>query len=209
MKVLLDSYKKRKEEIKERLLCFRNNYEKDDESVFSELSFCLLTPQSKAVICDKAVRELEKRGLLLKGTEKEVRSCLRGVRFPNNKAKYILAARKLFMDCREAGIKNKLDKKDIFKTRDWLVKNVKGFGYKEASHFLRNIGLGEDLAILDRHILKNLKRYRIIKEIPLVLTGTKYMDIEKKMIKYFKKFNIPIEEIDLLFWSNETGMIFK
>ena len=27
--------------------------------------------------------------------------------------------------------------------------------YKEASHFLRNIGFGENIAILDRHILKN------------------------------------------------------
>jgi len=38
---------------------------------------------------------------------------------------------------------------------EWLVKNLTGLGYKEAGHFLRNIGSGK-IAILDRHILRNL-----------------------------------------------------
>ncbi|GAJ17855.1 unnamed protein product, partial [marine sediment metagenome] len=29
---------------------------------------------------------------------------------------------------------------DEIKLREWVVKNFKGLGYKEASHFLRNIG---------------------------------------------------------------------
>jgi len=53
--------------------------------------------------------------------------------------------------------------------REWLIRSIRGIGYKEASHFLRNIGLGENLAILDRHILKNLKFFGVIEEIPASL----------------------------------------
>ena len=41
-----------------------------------------------------------------------------------------------------------------------------GLGYKEASHFLRNIGLSEDIPILDRHILKNLVLLGAIDKVP-------------------------------------------
>ena len=68
-----------------------------------------------------------------------------------------------------------------FAARDWLVNEVKGYGFKEASHFLRNIGLGEDLAILDRHILKNLARVGVIDEVPSSMTEKNYKEIEEKM----------------------------
>ena len=89
------------------------------------------------------------------------------------------------------------------------MKNVNGLGYKETSHFLRNIGLGKNFAILDRHILKNLKRYGVIKSIPKTLTRKKYLEIERKMKKFSEKIKIPLAELDLLFWSEETGEIFK
>lgn len=89
------------------------------------------------------------------------------------------------------------------------MKNVKGMGYKEASHFLRNIGLADDLAILDRHILKNLKIFGIIEEIPKSLSKKKYLEIEEKMRNLANEVNIPLSHLDLLFWSKETGEIFK
>jgi N-glycosylase/DNA lyase len=82
-------------------------------------------------------------------------------------------------------------------------------GYKEASHFLRNIGFADDLAILDRHILKNLKIFGIIEEIPKSLSKKKYLEIEEKMRNLANEVNIPVSHLDLLFWSKETGEIFK
>ena len=93
--------------------------------------------------------------------------------------------------------------------REWLVSNLKGIGYKEASHFLRNIGMGKNIAILDRHILKNLQKHGAIKEIPKSLTPKKYVEIENQMRDFSRKVKIPMEEIDLLFWSEETGEVFK
>jgi N-glycosylase/DNA lyase len=93
--------------------------------------------------------------------------------------------------------------------RDWLVRNVKGIGYKEASHFLRNIGLGEKFAILDRHVLKNLKLLEIIKEIPEFLSKKRYLEIENKMKNFADIIKIPLSHLDLLLWYKETGKIFK
>lgn len=209
MKELLKDYRKRKKEIKRRLEDFKHVYKKRDKDIFSELCFCILTPQAKAVSCDAAIRRLERRNLLFAGARKEIRTCLKGVRFPNNKARYLIEAREFFKNGKGLDVKSKIDTRDVFKTREWLVRNIKGFGYKEASHFLRNIGFGKDLAILDRHILKNLKNYKVIKEIPRALSKEEYMWIEGKMRKFFKRVNISMEEVDLLFWSMETGMIFK
>lgn len=84
-----------------------------------------------------------------------------------------------------------------------------GLGMKEASHFMRNIGLFEDIAILDRHILKNLIEYDVISEIPKTLTVKIYLEIEQKMKEFAEKIKIPFTELDLLFWSEETGHVFK
>ncbi|MBU1852906.1 MAG: N-glycosylase/DNA lyase [Candidatus Omnitrophica bacterium] len=209
MKYLLQEYKKKQREIRKRLRFFRHVYKTGDREIFTELCFCILTPQSKAIVCDKAIQELQKKGMIFKGSQKDVKVHLKGVRFPNNKARYVIRARDFFKNGKDLDIKSKLDIKDSFKTRDWLVNNVKGIGYKEASHFLRNVGLGRDLAILDRHILRNLEKYGVIERIPVTLTRKKYINIEDKMRKFFKKLDISMEEIDLLFWSKETGIIFK
>ncbi|GAH98920.1 unnamed protein product, partial [marine sediment metagenome] len=174
-----------------------------------ELCFCILTPQSKAIYCDEAVKELVRSGLLLKGEKSDIKANLRRVRFPNSKASYLIAARKAFKNSRRFDIKSKIDEGNIFKTREWFVKNIKGLGYKEASHFLRNIGFGNDIAILDIHILRSLKRYRIIKKIPSLINRKIYLNVENKMRGFSLKIGIPLQELDLLFWSEQTGFIFK
>ena len=90
-------YKKKRQEIKKRLKEFQNLRNASDEDIFSELCFCVLTPQTKAVNCDKAVRDLKESGLLFKGDKSAISKRLKGlVRFHNNKATYIITARKLF-----------------------------------------------------------------------------------------------------------------
>ena len=206
---LLSEYRKKKNIIKDRLRSFKKVWAGTDRKIFSELCFCICTPQSRAVVCDKAVTLLDKKGFLLGGAKQDVRSRLKGVRFPNNKAKYILRARELFIKGNRVNIKTEIDSKNIIKTREWFVSNVKGIGFKEASHFLRNIGFGKDLAILDVHILRNMVRLGLIDEAPKSLPKKKYMHLEDKLRAFSKEIKIPMDELDLLFWSNETGEIFK
>jgi N-glycosylase/DNA lyase len=66
-----------------------------------------------------------------------------------------------------------------------------------------------DLAILDRHILKNLVRFGVIRRIPVSLTPKRYKAIEKRFLAFARDIEISMDELDLLFWSMETGEILK
>lgn len=201
-RALFSAYKEKNNEITKRLEEFKNLPEKD---YIHELIFCLLTPQSQAKKCWEAVVQLQKIG----DKKQTVSSCLSTkTRFHNNKTKYVLGARKRWEKIKEE-IDKELKKGEIIELRNWLADNVLGLGMKEASHFLRNIGKSQNqIAILDRHILKNLKSLKVIKAIPS-LNKKNYLKIEDKFKAFAKKIKIPIDHLDLLFWSEEEGTIFK
>lgn len=182
-----------------------------DEDLFHELVYCLLTPQSKAKSCFHAVTCLIDDDILLSGNVREIAKTLKGkVRFHNNKAKHIILARQRFTEKGKIKINRAIsDKGDPYMTREWLVDNIRGMGYKEASHFLRNIGLGEELAILDRHILKNLVLLGVINEVPSSLSRKRYLEIEAEMRRFAENIKIPMAHLDLLLWFKETKEIFK
>ncbi len=204
-------YTSKKAEITARLREFEGLWTKgSDEEIFAELVFCILTPQSRATSCWDAVVALREQNVLLKGSAGQIKKQLRCVRFHNKKAEYIVKARKLFLNDGRVSIKPVLSGfADIYECREWLVGNITGLGYKEAGHFLRNIGFGEKIAILDRHILKNLNLLGVIEKIPESLSRAKYIQIEKKMADFAKMSNIPLSHLDLLLWYKETGQIFK
>jgi len=184
--------------------------DKNDEEVFSELAFCLLTPQSKAQCCWDAIRTITSQNLLVEGTEDDIKGKLHRVRFHNKKARYLVGARTLFLNKGRLSIRTPLKNlPDVHACREWLVRNIKGLGYKEASHFLRNIGFGDRIAILDRHILKNLVHFDVIQEIPASMSRSGYMQIEQKMAEFARGIHIPLAHLDLLLWCKETGEIFK
>lgn len=204
-------YAERREDIRKRLGEFKEVFRTGSEDdIFAELSFCLLTPQSSAETCWKAVLKLKEKNLLLPGTPEQIGEHLHEVRFWENKAKYIVMARQQFT--RRDGLQLKQQVESFynpFERREWFVENVKGLGYKEAGHFLRNIGLGEEFAILDRHILRNMSQLGLVEEVPASMTKKKYLDIEERLRRFSREINIPMGELDLLFWSKETGWIFK
>lgn len=203
-------YREKRGAIQDRLLEFKRVMQWNDADVFAELSFCLLTPQSSAKVCWTAVTALKERSLLLKGSASDLQPHLSQVRFGESKAKYIVGARALFTKNGELFLKSQISSfYNPFELREWLVDNVKGLGYKEASHFLRNIGLGEEFAILDRHILRNLNRLGVISEIPVSITKKRYLEMEEKLRRFSTEIGIPMADLDLLFWSRETGWIFK
>jgi N-glycosylase/DNA lyase len=204
-------YGSRKKEIVSRLREFEQSWlQKSEKEILGELIFCLLTPQSRAKFCWDAIVALKEQNLLLKGTAGQIKKRLHCVRFHNKKAQYVIEARNLFIKNGRVSIKPLLNRvAGIQERREWLVKNIKGLGYKEASHFLRNMGFGESIAILDRHILRNLHLLSVIEGIPESLSRTKYLLIEKKMAEFAKEINIPLAHLDLLLWYKETGEIFK
>lgn len=202
-------YREIRGEIESRIADFQELWEEERyEDIFDELVFCLFTPQSKARACWSAVEELKEKDMLGDGSEKEISDQINRVRFRNNKAGYVVEAREKFGDVLE--LKEKLASFDDSKeARRWVVENIKGLGYKEASHFLRNVGYAQDLAILDRHILRNLVEIGVINEEPKTLTKKRYLKIEEKMKDFSDEIGIPIHHLDLVLWYKEAGEVFK
>jgi N-glycosylase/DNA lyase len=196
--------------IQKRLKEFEKLIGESDERIFAELCFCILTPQSNARVCWDSITGLMDSRVLYTGDESEILKKIRRIRFNRTKAKRIVGARDFFTADGILQIKKIIKKfKSNIKTREFLVENITGIGYKESTHFLRNIGMGNGLAILDRHILRNLCELAIIAEIPQSISKKRYLEIENQMMEFSKRVGIPMEELDLLLWSKETGGVFK
>ena len=196
-------YEKNKSRFKNRLDEFSEVLEPE---YFYELCFCFCTPQSKARHAIEVVEKLKARDFQNKhfNPVKILADKAHYIRFHNQKSKNMLNMKSIYPEIL------KLLKSDLSpaEKRLWLSLNVKGLGMKESSHFLRNIGY-RNLAILDRHILKHLVECEVFKEIPKVGSIKNYLYVEKYFLKFSNSIGIPIDELDLLFWSYETGEILK
>jgi N-glycosylase/DNA lyase len=152
------------------------------------------------------------RPLLLEGTHSELENALVGVhRYPRARAGYIVASREFLQQHCGLRLRKKLQSfADDLERRDWLVreKRIKGLGYKEASHFLRNIGL-KGYAILDKHVLRSLAELKIIDDPKPPNTRLRYLTVEKQLKKLAELAEIDFDELDLVLWSLKTGEILK
>ena len=207
---ILGIYRKIKKDISKAISGYKKVWKGTEKEIFAEMAFCILTPQSKAKNAWQAITTLVENNLLYEGSAEEIVEYLNIVRFKNNKSRYLVEFRDLMTKDEKLQPKKILESKgNTFEKRKWILKNVKGMGLKEANHVLRNLGFGEEIAILDRHILRNLQRLNVIEEIPKTLTEKKYYEIEKAMKKYSEYSGIKMDELDLVLWYKEAGEVFK
>lgn len=193
-----------KDTIRQRLHEFK---EVKPESYFYELCYCLCTPQSKAIHADQVVRQLQERLFYENGFNPEsiLRNKAHYIRFHSQKSISLMKARHEWQEIFSI-ITNA--ETSIFHKRDQLAKSVRGLGMKEASHFLRNIGKF-GVAIIDRHVLKHLVHCGVYCEVPRLSSKKDYLSIERQWFDYCCEIGIPQEEVDLIFWSYETGHVLK
>ena len=183
---------------------------RSDERLFEELVFCIFTAGASARMGLRSVEAV--RPLLRDGAHDELTQVLLGRhRYPAARAGYIVATREFLQaDC-GLRLRERLDSfADPIERRDWLArtKGVKGLGYKEASHFLRNIGL-RGYGILDKHILRCLHEVGVLESPLPPANRTRYLDVEARLKQFAKEQQIDFDELDLVLWSMKTGEILK
>ncbi len=181
----------------------------DDERIFEELVFCICTANTSAVMGLKAVDAL--RGHLMHASESEMTELLTDAsyRYPQKRPVYIVHAREFLREQIGFDLKVEIEEhKDHNERREWFVKNIKGLGYKEASHFLRNIGF-RGYAILDKHIINSMHEFGVLEKPEPPKNPKKYLEIEQKYKAFAKKVGIDMDELDLLLWSRKNGEILK
>jgi N-glycosylase/DNA lyase len=207
MKELLQALKKLKNSdvgnhVQRRIQEFKHIDTQSAEELFKELCFCILTANFNA---ERTIQIHATLSTCFSNSSKEslakkLKAC--GYRFPTTRATYIVNATK-----HKQAILTIIHSSSGEERREWLVKNISGLGYKEASHFLRNIGC-DDYAIIDSHIIDLLKRYHLIQQ-PKTLTQKRYREIEHILQSIATQIHLTVAELDLYLWYMETGKILK
>jgi N-glycosylase/DNA lyase len=189
--------------VEQRLNEFSTFKNKPEEEWFSELCFCILTANSRAKTAIRIQETLKGLGFLNLDKEKIAFIIKKNHhRFHNHKAEYICEARKFKY------IKNIINKMSEQDARKFIVENVKGIGYKEASHFLRNTG-AKNLAILDRHIINLMIENKLLERKPKNLNKKNYLEVEEKFNSLAERLKMSSAELDLYMWYMKTGEILK
>jgi N-glycosylase/DNA lyase len=208
---LRKDYRAKKRAITRRLFEFKAVYEKGDEAIFEELCYCILTAGSSAKMGMRTVELL--RDVLLTGDARELqrRAEKSRVRFWRVRPAYIVHTREYLKSICGLRLRKLIESFDDPEARrDFFARNsnIKGLGYKEASHFLRNIGF-RGYAILDKHIVNSLREMRVIGKGGPPATRTGYLEIEQRLVRFAREIEIDMDHLDLLLWSRKTGEILK
>jgi len=180
-----------------------------EADLFSELCFCILTANSSAVLGLRIQAELSGDGFKnLK--EEELTEVLTsfGHRYAGQRARRIIEAREKFGAVEELlrKEKNPVLLRELLSSHKSPYK-IKGFGLKEASHFLRNVGF-KDVAIVDRHIFRFLKENALIPDRKSI-TPKIYMEAEKVLRSIAKELSISLAELDLYIFYIKTKKVLK
>ncbi|OLE53558.1 MAG: hypothetical protein AUG51_12735 [Acidobacteria bacterium 13_1_20CM_3_53_8] len=197
--------------IRARLAEFRAVWdEAGDERLWEELVYCIFTAGASARMGLRSVEAV--RHLLFEGSHEELTNALQGVhRYPRSRPGYIVVTREYLREDCGMRLRERLQSfTDAVARRDWLAKEkrIKGLGYKESSHFLRNVGL-RGYAILDKHILRCLAELGVIESAQPPATRSRYLETEERLRRFARDTRIDFEELDLVLWSMKTGEVLK
>lgn len=204
-------HSERHEEIKRRLGEFDAiGTRGTDLEFWEEMVFCFFTGGCSARMGLNSLEAV--KPMLMTAGRDELTNALLGVhRYPNARSGYIVASRTFLQEHCGMKLRKKLQGFECrHERRDWLVreKGIKGLGYKEASHYLRNIGF-KGYAILDKHVLNCLAELKIIDDPKPPNSRSKYLMVEEKLHKLTDLTGIDVDELDLVLWSMKTGVILK
>jgi N-glycosylase/DNA lyase len=205
------THRERGEEIRKRLAEFESVWMSGTDSrLWEEMVYCFFTGGCSAKMGMRSVSAV--RGLLQDGEQQDLAAALTGVhRYPNARSRYIVASREFLREHCGMRLRKKLESFEChYERRDWLVreKGIKGLGYKEASHFLRNVGFS-GYAILDKHVLRCLHELNIIDDPKPPNTRVRYLTLEDKLRQLSEEARVDFDELDLVLWSMKTGEILK
>lgn len=210
---VIATHRARRKEIRIKLSEFEAVWrEGSDARLWEELAFCIFTAGASARMGLNSVAAV--RPLLLDGEPEEMTRVLRKTgahRFPVARPRYIVTTREYLRANFGMELRKQLRSfSDPFARRDWLAqeKRIKGLGYKEASHFLRNIGI-RGHAILDKHVVRCLAEVGVMKENKPPANRSKYLAIEEEFLRFARDIKINCDELDLVLWSMKTGEILK
>ncbi|MDE1863002.1 MAG: hypothetical protein KGI33_08830 [Thaumarchaeota archaeon] len=192
-----------------------------EEHLWRELCFCILSGNVAYELAKSVVDVLTERGYLdYKWMMEDNKSRitlfheldkpnfdprkkngeLRKYRYPKKRSAEIVGAAKALY--RGNSIKSVLSNMTSdLEARNFFVNQISGLGIKEASHFLRNIGFTNSLAIIDVHVLTFLKEFSLVDfDTNSSLTLQRYLRLEKTLRNFAEYHGFNLALFDLAVW---------
>lgn len=187
-----------------------------ERRLWTELACCMLSSQVPYELAQAAAVRLEASGLLLEEEVAprdleaalaellrcpfEIDGTLRRYRFPDSRARQLTAT--VLEVRREAkGLSDLLGSfGDVETARGWFVTNAKGFGPKQASMFLRNVGVSYDLAVLDRHLINYMMVMGLTADPKPARRMADYRRYEIILKDHAAGFGLPVGLLDWAVW---------
>lgn len=207
------AHRARRKEIKGRLAEFHNLWLcGTDDQLWEELVYCIFTAGASARMGFRSIEAI--RPLLKKGRKEQMTRALKKAgahRFPIARPEYVVTTRNFLQAHCGMRLRETLQSfSNPLAVRDWLAQEtrIKGIGFKESSHFLRNVGF-RGYAILDKHVIRCLADVGLIASGKPPSTRTRYLEIEEKLREFANEIKIDFDELDLVLWSMKTGEVLK
>lgn len=187
-----------------------------EHRLWTELACCVLSSQVPYAIAQLAAVRVEGSGLLLDGHRTcedlgaslaellqrpfEVQGSLRRYRFPGSRARQ-LAATAVNVRRHAQGLADLLNGfGEVESARDWFVKHAPGLGPKQASMFLRNVGVSYDLAVLDRHVINYMTIVGLTQDAAPARRMVDYRRDEIILRDHAAGFGLPVGLLDWAVW---------
>lgn len=193
-----------------------------EQQVWNELCFCILSGNVLYDLAKSVVRVMNEKRLfdplwineeknaemiIYRELEKpnfepqKLNGELRKYRYPSKRSQQIVNAAKILYSNNDTLKKKLLSFKSDIEARNFLADNIPGLGIKEASHFLRNIGYSDSLAIIDVHMLSFMKKYALLEiEEKFSLTRKMYLRIESILRNFVNFHGLNLAIFDLAVW---------
>ena len=210
---ILTAHRGRRKEIKSRLSEFHKLWiSADDDRLWEELVFCIFTAGASARMGIRSIEAV--RPFLKTGRREQMTKALKTAgahRFPVERPGYIVTTRAFLHEHCGMRLREMLwSFSDPVTRRDWLAQEsrIKGLGFKESSHFLRNVGF-KGYGILDKHVMRCLFDLRLVDTPKPPATRKRYLEIEQKLREFAREVRINFDELDLVLWSMKTGEVLK
>lgn len=193
---------------------WRRKVAHDDRTLWRQFMNCLLSSQVKYELACAAALEIENAGILASATPETLAADLRAIlarpfradgrmgryRFYNTKASQL--ARSWTIIQAEGGLAQLVDTfEDGHSARRWLVQRAPGLGFKQASMFLRDIGFGYDLAVLDRHTLDYMALVGLSAAgRRSVSSSNLYLVLENRLREHARELGYSVGHLDRAIW---------
>ena len=206
------------DEVEDQLRKVGTARQRDERSLWNELVRCILSSQVSYEMAVAATQHLDKSCVLeylradsprhfdtylagLLSEPIEIGCKVRRYRFPRMRAGQLVGAWDIVHD-RFGSVSAMINMgTSPLGTRKWLVQNVPGLGPKQASMFLRNIGISHDMAVLDRHTIRYMVLTGLCDKPPTGLSYLRsYEEHERNLRQYASGLGYAAGVIDWAIW---------